>query len=628
MFVTVSAYFGFASRELTPQPRHVKAWLKALPLADIGETTRQFFHGLTQLNQQPADPKDRLKSMEAMQGISAMVLDRLQRHFVNRTLPLPLKSRQVVELYDELLEEISAGYRKVLEDAKASKRSLSKADMALTIFRAMQPLCRLLYNAARLYRPAPIGLWQKLNALFALAEQHGLLQITLKSGDKKTRTKTTIAETYFAVALLFLARPLSLRQGEAELLIGFLQKHARQCVLNPTATPDAQGRLYLIDLCEDRAPFYIIASDIKLTESIRTFSPAKLVQFLHDHFQNHPRESSLDGLNRDLAERILVAWISKTKRQFSRFEREETVDVVIGLDAIHAHLMNTASVPKDSAQQNEALSDKPAANPANAAPGFALLDNDAQYEAGKTGSDYYMQFVTGGIQTEDADTWEAVFAGKVSGMSLDGSINVSSKPLGFGQYQCKEGVECWNVLDISVGGFRLLWNKNEASRAQVGQLISFAQDFISTQENDEHEHTVNWTVGVIRWITFTEDKRLELGAQTLAPKVDAVLVRHALNEDEHGYGEQFAGLLFTPAPVAEHPATIALPLHKFQSGDKVMFYKGSEPVHASLDKEYARYALVSQFTYTLLNQPKAEPSPAAQAEEKAQQRFATIWGSI
>ncbi len=626
MFFNVSAYFGFGSQELTPQPRHVKTWLKALPLADIGETTRQFFHGLTQLNQQAADPKDRLESMEAMQGIVAMILDRLQRHFVNRTLPLPSKSQQVVELYDALLTELSAGYCKVLEDASVSKSNLSKSDMALTIFRAMQPLCRLLYNAARLYRPAPVGVWRKLNALFALAEHRGLLQIALKQADKKA--KTTMAESYFAVALFFLAKPLSLRQGEAEVLMRFLQGQARQCVLNTSATPDAEGRLYLIDLREDRAPFYVVASDIRLTESIRTFSPAKLVQLLHDYLQNAASGQMLDGLGRDLVERVLAAWTSKTKRQFSRFERTETVDVVIGLEAIHAHLIGAESAQKDSQEKLPAKA--PAETPAAAESGvdFGLLDNDAQYEADKTGSDYYMQFVTGGIQTEDADKWEAVFAGKVSGMSLDGSIHVSSKPLGFAQYQCKEGLECWNVLDISVGGFRLLWNKNEASRAQVGQLISFAQDFISTQENDEHEHTVNWTVGVIRWITFTEDKRLELGAQTLAPKAEAVIVRHALNEDEHGYGDQFAGLLFTPAPVSEHPVTIALPVHKFQAGDKIMFYKGGEPVHARLNKEYARYALVSQFTYTLLNQPKVEISSSEQPEEKAQQRFASIWGSI
>jgi hypothetical protein len=70
-------------------------------------------------------------------------------------------------------------------------------------------------------------------------------------------------------------------------------------------------------------------------------------------------------------------------------------------------------------------------------------------------------------------------------------------------------IESWKMIDVSAGGYCLLWESNDVSSAQVGELVAIRRT--SADGGDE-----GWKLGVIRWMKFTPDRGLVLGMQQLA----------------------------------------------------------------------------------------------------------------
>ena len=96
----------------TPQhPRKLKKWLASLPHANMGEMTRQIYGAVRDLNRQTMPNKYRIENMELLREPARNIFSNLEKHFINRTLPLPEKSQKIVYLNQSLLREISAATR-------------------------------------------------------------------------------------------------------------------------------------------------------------------------------------------------------------------------------------------------------------------------------------------------------------------------------------------------------------------------------------------------------------------------------------------------------------------------------------------------------------------------------------
>ncbi|EHQ52030.1 hypothetical protein ECTPHS_05015 [Ectothiorhodospira sp. PHS-1] len=140
------------------QPRKVKLWLKTLPLADMGETTRRLLQAVRSLNNRSLPAADRLEIMELMRPSLHMAQEHLGRHFINRSLPLPPRGLQIAHVAGELLAETSTGYLKVLRDVRGTKRTgLSSRQLTTAVYRGLCLLGTQQRHAARLYLPPPAG---------------------------------------------------------------------------------------------------------------------------------------------------------------------------------------------------------------------------------------------------------------------------------------------------------------------------------------------------------------------------------------------------------------------------------------------------------------------------------------
>ena len=82
--------------DLLLHPAHLRRWIKALPLANMSETTRQFYELLQSRNQADLPPDLRLDHMAALHETAELILNHLHHQFITRTPPLPPKSQEIL----------------------------------------------------------------------------------------------------------------------------------------------------------------------------------------------------------------------------------------------------------------------------------------------------------------------------------------------------------------------------------------------------------------------------------------------------------------------------------------------------------------------------------------------------
>ena len=161
------------------RPRRVDEWLDSLPRANVGETARQVFETLVEVNRYHYSYQHRMYFLEAVRETVFYVTDSMKRHFVGVNAPLPEKNQKIAAATREIHHAMAVGYMICIEDLLQS--TLFFADqklLAILIQRAIASLGRVLLSAYQTYTPYPPGIWSELHKLYLAAEQRKLLTIS------------------------------------------------------------------------------------------------------------------------------------------------------------------------------------------------------------------------------------------------------------------------------------------------------------------------------------------------------------------------------------------------------------------------------------------------------------------
>jgi cyclic-di-GMP-binding protein len=76
------------------------------------------------------------------------------------------------------------------------------------------------------------------------------------------------------------------------------------------------------------------------------------------------------------------------------------------------------------------------------------------------------------------------------------------------------------VLDQSLGGYRIYWANAANLRAKVGEVI-----VMSTPVEEGDDDPRDWMIGVLRWLRGGNNESLEAGVQLLTRQAEAIAVR-------------------------------------------------------------------------------------------------------
>lgn len=571
------------------QPKKIKRWLQALPLGNMGETTRQLLEAIKTLNGQVMPPADRFEVMELMHPSLHLVLDHLERHFINRSLPLPPRSLQIAHVAEELQAESSAAYLRVIRDARGLKRhGLSSRHLANAIYQGMRSLSAQQLHAARLYLPVPIGTWQAMHELLVEAERHNLLHHPVTDDQLKVNTPERAC---LQAVLLALAAPLTLRQGESDLLYHHFETQSALCNISRDALPDNAGMLYTINLCRDAPPEYVAQDELDDPEQSRFLQITPLIRQLRDMV----RTGNTQLLNSDLTHRVLVALTNTSRRRFSRAGQSGEIDVATGLNSIYqcvSQKMQAQLGNGDHAQDGY--------------PSLSLQEIDGIPSVTDQGmSVHYLADIP---KDTSSAAWDTVARGNL----LTNGNHFSDN--GFDDSR-QSGIipQPWSLVDTSAGGFRLRWKKPQAGRAQVGELLGL-RDYDGTR--------VRWQLGVVRWMMFHPETGLEIGVQILAPRSLPVTIKRSRRRIAHGAALE--GLVSPTIQVLQQPASLFCPAGVFQAGEEVAVNLAGRTLPVILTHKMAFSSRFEQFSY----EPAPDDRKAGTAGDEQSAPTDIPWSSI
>ncbi|HYQ72485.1 MAG TPA: hypothetical protein VET88_11245 [Gammaproteobacteria bacterium] len=502
----------------------VQAWVDDLPLLNTDKTLAMVSSALDQINTLDIPPQQRHETLELLSTSVMCITDALRKAFLGKQLPLQENSLQQAIQVIELCNRMACGYRIVVDDAgsiDAQRRLLGTA-----IHRAIRYLSEVMLTNYQIYVQYPAGLWGIIHALFGLAEELRLSTQLFTDNTLHTTSSSSIETIYKQGLLLSLACPYRLRQNEIHYVYNGLLDWARASRLYQASKTQKLG-LFAVNLRADLPPAYrALREDLQTNGNWRILDTSEMAHRMQQAISGKARSTGrATGLgDAQTMQRLMLAWGVMPKRKFSRYRKDASIRLVMGMNAIH-RLAGTPAVEKEDVQN-----------------GIAETIRDHQYLQDPT-----FERATR-VNLSDGREIGAVQGSGTSDQLLRGAYSASGSGT--------NPVEVWKMENISAGGFCLLWDSESASCAQVGELVAI----LSHEENDNDTRQL----GVIRWMKFTPAHGLELGIQLLSP--GAMAVWAYICEDDPRPSNKLQGVLLPEIKALRQPASLLLPSLPFRVG--------------------------------------------------------------
>ncbi|WP_257385323.1 hypothetical protein [Tahibacter caeni] len=443
----------------------VRQWLSQLPLANPAATSRQLLDALMVMNRTRLEAQQRLEALELLRGPVLQVIGTIDRLVLLETFPLPPAKLQQARAAQDFEREMGLGYVQALHDfcAPAGKVPFLKGKpVALVTVRALQHYGNLLAKAYTLYHTPPQGVWLRLHDIYAAA-------VALRLDDKAVAdpslggAELTARHAYAHALLLALSNPYRYTQREMTDVFALTRALAPYCQISPGRSAGG-GFAVLTD--RDQGVGYV-PEERRLAEAgLLSFDPHPVQQMVEGHVRLLPPGADLLSFRlkggpsvqarRVVVERLMRSWAGSAERGHARLPAGHQLDTVVGLHGLH--------------------------------------------------------YVLAGNQDFDA------FLRRVRGQAVSQSDRDLATSWLSQSSELKPVVQRAQVLDQSLGGYRLVWDKADLARAKVGELVGLTP----AAADAEHDEERDWMVGVIRWIRIDDADSVDAGIELLARRAQPV----------------------------------------------------------------------------------------------------------
>jgi hypothetical protein len=449
-----------AKNTLLSDSRVLKRWIEALPLTNTSVAARMLFQVLHELNTILLDPASRLDALENLRTPVVRLTDAIDRQIIGSTFPLPLAKVQLGTVARDFHHQMAIGYRIALQDLcgiNGKVPFLRGKTVGLTLERALFHLGCELCKGYFLYAMPRKGVWQTLHALFGYAKRIGLDEKTVEDSLREN-SAITPRLTYVEVVLLALSNPYRLNQKEIQESYLLTQLWAPQVQLCDTHSPKQN---HALPMDEDHGPGYLHEERLSNNNALLSFDTStlenelsrqvSLAKSIGGHLTFSNKGTNSISVSAELVSTLLCSWQKETERNAARQPAGYQLDTLFGFHSLHFHL------------------------------------------AGGVDFETYVKRTCGtavhASERERTSSWA-------------NQSNESIKP------EIQRAV----VLNQSLGGYRILWDKGEHIRARVGELIAVCLPL----GEGEPEHSRDWMVGVIRWLRISAEGAIDAGVHLLS----------------------------------------------------------------------------------------------------------------
>jgi cyclic-di-GMP-binding protein len=448
--------------------KSLRAWISHLPLANPGATARLLIGGLREMNQLRIDPLQRLEALEVLRQPVDQIIVTLDKQVLGDSFPLPPQKHQLGQLAQEFERELAQGYGAVVYDLCAPAGAVpfmrGKA-AALALTRAIQHRGAYLYQAYLLYHAPPTGAWQNLHDLFQFA-------VAVQADDKAFEdalcggAQISARMAYIHALLFALSNPYRFTQKENGDIYDLTRIWASRCELREGRAP---AGAIAIRTDSDQSLGYLPEEREIPGEGLWALEISGLLRFLQGQLAMLPpgisstefrlRGGSTAHAEVSFVERLMHSWENGSERSQQRLAAGHQLDTVIGLHDVH----------------------------------FVLAGN------------------------QDFDS----FLRKTRGVAIslhenDRVASWASNPAGGAPIKIKHLNA--KVIDQSLGGYRVVWEKIEGMRVRVGELLGLAP---LADDGDAQD----WMIGTIRWLRIEPSGVMDAGIELLSRRALPVGLR-------------------------------------------------------------------------------------------------------
>jgi hypothetical protein len=454
-----------AKTSFATDAKSLRHWIAQLPLANPGATARLLIGAVREMNQLRIDPQQRLDAMEQLRPQIDRIVATLGKQVIADSFPLPPQKQKLGELAQNFEHEVALGYCAAVYDFCAPAGAvpfMRGKSVTLALARALQHRGACLYQAYLRYHAPPSGAWQNMHDLFRFA-------VAVKLDDKPTDdpvhcAPTSVRLAYIHALLFALCNPYRFAQRENSEIYALTRIWAEHCGLRQGRAPEGA---IAIRTDNDRSIGYLPEEREAPEAGLWALEINGLVRFLDSHLallapgtpttQFGSRGAPPVSTHAVFVERLMRMWDSRVDRSQPRLPAGHMLDAVIGLHDLHYVL------------------------------------------AGNLDFDSFLRKTRGVTISLQENEYVAAWAGPGSAQAY-----VKHPPA--------------KVLDQSLGGYRLLWEKIDGIRVKVGELIGLATVA-------EDEDVQDWMIGAIRWLRIDPVGTMDTGIELLARRAVPVAVR-------------------------------------------------------------------------------------------------------
>ncbi|MDT8451287.1 MAG: hypothetical protein RQ936_00920 [Gammaproteobacteria bacterium] len=314
-------------------PRKAKKWLSDLPQANMGEMTKQIFALIRELNRKKIPAKHRLEIMEMLRPPCRGIFDNLKKYFINRTFPLPEKSKKIVNLNQALLQEMALGYKIIIQQAADKIEKIDNKTQAIAITRAIKYQSELFLRASEIYASVPANVWRDVHQMFAYAVDLKAYKNMVKDNEHPGE-KTTIEDLYKQMLLFALSRPTTMRQSDSQRVYNKLNQWTAQTRLYVQPQENQIDRFFCVRVEEDRPPSYLNPQDCASDNRFFTLETTELVDTIRKQINssdNHDAVTVGEKLSIETLKVLSLSWGVMPNRRFSRTGKHGSIAAAIGL---------------------------------------------------------------------------------------------------------------------------------------------------------------------------------------------------------------------------------------------------------------------------------------------------------
>lgn len=591
------------------RPRKLATWLNALPRANLGETAKQLYTVLQQTNQLAYPYQDRIRFLEILREPIEYVTSSMKKHFISVSLPLPEKSEQISIITKELFFNMAQGYKIALEDMLANNLIIfDKKTLALLTHRSIRYTGLNFLTCYQSYSPFSTNYWSDLHKLYCFSEKRNLLKTKVCDEQNVYIQKTSVSTEYARILLVSLASPYHLRQGETGKIYGALERWLSQPIIRTLSDNEKDSDQFIDNLAQAQAPTALslsLTEEIVDTKLLRVIDTQVLAEKLEYELKNTEdvglstitsHDAMRPDLSHDLLQRLLIAWGVAHKRFFPRTDKNEPIQITIGLSAAH-QLITQKAQSMDNGKYTNKYNDR------------------AHFESTEIKINLKDPSVT------SSDIWGLVYPQELTGLEplVEQELSLQERdPFNFKtvpanteakQYQADN----WLIINESAKGMMINKQDEFKNKAQVGELVSIRRQ--------PKNRTERWSIGLIRWIRSSQDKSLQMGIETLNPNCAAIGIRATSTPNA-----PLQRTLMLPELInLKQPASLVTPPVPWREGHKITINMLGKDIPATLGKSILNTGLFAQFEFKISTQT----TPAIETTKTDQEQdFNQIWSSI